>query len=179
MNEADKDMVVKNVRPRRLADGPKVGKRDKGIPSRSMRFKAVRARMEGNRLMPSLFFVGLALGLREGEAFGLRWSDVDLDKGILVVSKQIQRVKGGGFVFDDPKTEASKAPLEPRSGSGRDVEGAPAACAWRRNGSVAGTRGLIMISSFVAVGTPLDASNVRKVLPRGVRHGRRSPTPDP
>lgn len=30
--------------------------------------------------------LALALGLRQGEALGLRWSDVDLDSGTLVVT---------------------------------------------------------------------------------------------
>lgn len=33
----------------------------------------------------------LALGLRQGEALGLRWSDVDLDRGQVVIRRQLQR----------------------------------------------------------------------------------------
>jgi integrase len=157
MNEADKkDLVVKNVVA--LADGPKVKKRDKD-PLTVEEVKVVRAQMDGNRLMP-LFFVGLALGLREGEAFGLRWSDIDLDKGILVVSKQIQRVRGGGFVFDDPKTEASKAPLELAPSQAAMLKEHRRALAKER--LVAGSAWIDHDLVFPSpVGTPLDASNVR------------------
>jgi len=37
--------------------------------------------------------IALALGLRQGEALGLRWADVDLDLGLLVVRSSRQRPK--------------------------------------------------------------------------------------
>lgn len=52
--------------------------------------------------------VGLALGLRPGEVLGLRWSDVDLEEGVLHVRQQLQRVKGKGLVEKAPKSEAGK-----------------------------------------------------------------------
>ncbi len=36
--------------------------------------------------------VGLALGLRQGEALGLQWPDVDLDDGTLRIRRQLQRL---------------------------------------------------------------------------------------
>jgi integrase len=109
MKEADKkDLVVKNVVA--LADGPKVPDREK-YPFTIEEVQAIRRQMENDRLMP-LFFVGLALGLREGEAFGLRWSDLDLNRGLVHIRQQAQPRRGGGFEFDEPKTQASKATLE-------------------------------------------------------------------
>lgn len=35
--------------------------------------------------------VALSLGLRQGEALGLRWSDLDLDAGTLTVRRALQR----------------------------------------------------------------------------------------
>jgi integrase len=113
MREADrKGLVARNVVA--FADGPRIVKRDKD-PLTIEEVRAIREQMTDDRLMP-LFFVGLALGLREGEAFGVRWSDVDLDKAVLILNKQIQRVPHEGFVFDELKTKASKAPLELTSG---------------------------------------------------------------
>jgi integrase len=44
------------------------------------------------------------VGLRMGEAMGLRWSDIDLDGQTLRVSRQLQSVReGGGLIFSDPK----------------------------------------------------------------------------
>jgi integrase len=47
-------------------------------------------------------------GLREGEALGLRWSDVDLEKGTLVVRRALQRHGRAGLVLVDPKTARSR-----------------------------------------------------------------------
>jgi integrase len=38
--------------------------------------------------------VALICGLRQGEALGLRWQDIDLDSGTLTVSSQIQLING-------------------------------------------------------------------------------------
>lgn len=38
----------------------------------------------------------LRLGLRRGEALGLHWSDVDLERGVVTVSHQLQRVPDAG-----------------------------------------------------------------------------------
>ena len=51
--------------------------------------------------------VALALGLRQGEALGLRWSDIDLDARTLSVRRSVQRV-GREWRFLEPKTARSK-----------------------------------------------------------------------
>lgn len=51
--------------------------------------------------------VALALGLRQGEALGLRWDDVDLDNGVLRVRQTLMRVTGQGIVFGTPKSANS------------------------------------------------------------------------
>ncbi len=47
-------------------------------------------------------------GLREGEALGLKWSDIDIEKATLVVRRALQRHAGVGFVMVDPKTARSR-----------------------------------------------------------------------
>lgn len=46
-------------------------------------------------------------GLRRGELVALRWSDVDLDRGVLYVRQSMQRL-GGQFVFREPKTKKAR-----------------------------------------------------------------------
>ena len=41
-----------------------------------------------------LYYIDLATGLRRGELLGLKWSDIDLDKGIIHVRRQILRQSG-------------------------------------------------------------------------------------
>ena len=41
-----------------------------------------------------LYYIDLATGLRRGELLGLKWSDIDLDNGILHIRRQIMRQNG-------------------------------------------------------------------------------------
>src|SRR5215467_12374443 len=49
-------------------------------------------RLAGSRRNGTRWSVALALGLRQGEALGLRWQHVDLDAGTLTVRWQLQRL---------------------------------------------------------------------------------------
>ena len=64
------------------------------------------AAVRGDRL-EALFTVALACGLRQSEALGLRWSDIDLDTAMLRVQRTIQRVNGEYQVLE-PKTKRSR-----------------------------------------------------------------------
>ncbi len=59
-----------------------------------------------DRLGPLLEFMALT-GLRRGEALGLRWSDVDLNGGVLHVRQQLVTV-GHQLQFGKPKTAAGE-----------------------------------------------------------------------
>lgn len=61
--------------------------------------------------LPELARFILATGLRLGEALGVRWSDIDPDRGSLRVERTIIRVKGKGLVASRPKTHASQRVL--------------------------------------------------------------------
>ena len=41
-----------------------------------------------------MYYVELATGLRRGELLGLKWEDIDLEKGNLRVKRQIARING-------------------------------------------------------------------------------------
>ena len=41
-----------------------------------------------------LYYIDLATGLRRGELLGLKWNDIDLDKGIIHVRQQVLRQNG-------------------------------------------------------------------------------------
>jgi len=55
--------------------------------------------------------VAFTLGLRQGEALGLRWSDVDLETGVLTVRHSLGRVKGQGLVLGDVKSRTGERPI--------------------------------------------------------------------
>ena len=65
--------------------------------------------VRGNRL-EALFSVALALGLRQGEALGLQWEDVDVARGVLRIRNQLQRIDGR-LTLVEPKTERSRRTL--------------------------------------------------------------------
>ena len=60
----------------------------------------------GDRL-EAFYSVALAVGLRRGEALGLTWSDLDLQKGILTVRQALQRT-GGKLKLSETKSASSR-----------------------------------------------------------------------
>ncbi|WP_326829071.1 site-specific integrase [Streptosporangium sp. NBC_01810] len=67
------------------------------------------ARTRQDPMYPAYVLV-LVLGLRLGEALGLRWEDVDLNEAEMTIGWQLQRV-GGKLHHRETKTEASDAVL--------------------------------------------------------------------
>jgi len=62
--------------------------------------------VSGDRLS-ALFFVAVTTGMRRGEVVGLRWRDVDLDRGRATILQTYVRT-GAGWEFSEPKTKASR-----------------------------------------------------------------------
>lgn len=56
------------------------------------------------------------LGLRRGEALGLRWRDIDLDDGLINIERSLSRVSTGGrsaLTLNATKTKGSRRVLHP------------------------------------------------------------------
>lgn len=49
--------------------------------------------------MNARVIVGMCMGLRNGEIYGLKWSDIDWKNKTLTIERQVQRVKGQGLDF--------------------------------------------------------------------------------
>lgn len=67
--------------------------------------------INGHKL-ETFFLVALGTGMRLGELIGLKWNDIDLDKGIITVRRSLQRIKdenGKGYIYVEqtPKTKYS------------------------------------------------------------------------
>ncbi len=71
--------------------------------------RAIMAAFAGDPL-ETLVATTLALGLRQGEALGLRWSDIDLEAGKVEVRHQVRRVDGD-WAFAQLKTFHSRRAL--------------------------------------------------------------------
>ncbi|MDQ3753829.1 MAG: site-specific integrase [Acidobacteriota bacterium] len=54
------------------------------------------------------FLVALETGMRPEEYLGLRWPDVDFERGAVIVRRALVWLKGGGWKFDEPKTQQSR-----------------------------------------------------------------------
>jgi integrase len=56
----------------------------------------------------ALYMLALTTGMRQGELLGLKWGDLDLSAGTLAVRRTLQRQRGKGLVFEEPKTARSR-----------------------------------------------------------------------
>jgi integrase len=116
---------------------------------------------EGSRYAP-LFALLVHTGLRRGEALALRWSDVDLTKGMLRVRGTLSRIDGD-LLVTEPKTAKSKrfVPISaPAERLLRDLQAAQvversrAGSAWRQTG-------VVFTTEF---GEPCDPRNAFRAL---------------
>ena len=117
----------------------------------------------GNPL-EALYTVAVSMGLRQGEAFALRWDDIDLKGGKLSVRHTLQRTEGTWSLVQ-PKTPRSRRTI-------RLPAVALSALLKHRmkqeeQRKIAGTKwqehGLVFTST---IGTPLDSPNVLKQFHR-------------
>jgi integrase len=143
--------------PAARIDPPKV-RQEEITPLDAEQARTFLATVRGDRF-EALFVISLTLGLRMGEALGLRWSDIDFDAKTLRVSRQLQRMRdGGGLVFSEPKNASRRTvdlPLRAvealRSHRKRQLEEQlRVGSSWQDNGLVFPT----------TIGTPVDAQNV-------------------
>lgn len=157
LNEAQKwGLVSRNAAA--LVDGPRV-ERYKVHPFSPDEARILLHSVKGNRL-EALYSVALTMGLRQGEALGLTWEDVDLRLGYLRIAKQLQRIHGSPKLVE-PKTERSRRTLALPPMIARHLqqhfvqqqrEKVSAGPRWREHGLVFTT----------PIGTPLDGTAVTK-----------------
>ena len=111
-----------------------------------------------------LWAVLLSTGLRQGEALGLAWSDVDLDVGLLTVRHSLARGWDGKPKLGPPKSDRSRRtialPVVARDALGRqrihqDARRAAAGTAWQDRDDLVFTD---------AVGRPLVGRYITPVL---------------
>ena len=86
---------------------------------RSLTVGQARVLLEAAKGHPleAAFVLGLTCGLRPGELLGLKWEDVDLDQGVLRISRAVSRV-GGTAQLGPTKTASSRRQLRLPAGTG-------------------------------------------------------------
>ncbi len=107
----------------------------------------------------ALYVLAVTAGLRRGELLGLRWTDVDLERGYVQVRQQLIRTEGG-LIFTSPKGGRSRS-VRLTTSAVEDLEShlerqldekLRLAGLWKENGLVFTT----------ATGTPMDGDNLVK-----------------
>jgi len=108
----------------------------------------------------ALYHLAITTGMRQGELFGLKWSDLQWNNAKLHVQRQVQKIPGQGWGFVEPKTRSGRRTIKLGEGSlfilrqhweRQGLQKALAGHRWKEND-------LIFPSS---VGTPGDPSNLR------------------
>jgi integrase len=89
-----------------LVDAPSVDSPEMK-PLTKVEAKRVLAAAEETRLQ-ARWSLALSLGLRQGEALGLTWPNVNLDEGTIAVRQALSRQKGKGLVLGPVKSRAGK-----------------------------------------------------------------------
>lgn len=100
------DMLPRN--PASAVDLPRMVRKEMKAMSPAEASRFLEA-LKGTRQY-ALFNFALTTGMRPQEYLGLKWSDVDLEKGSATVQRAIvwKREKGGGWAFAEPKTPRSR-----------------------------------------------------------------------
>lgn len=154
------DLLVRNVAKQvQVSPGHTDEVEPLSIEEARQLLKAVRT----DRLC-ALYAVALSVGLRRGEALGLRWVDVDLDTGVLRVRQTLQR-QNGRLEYVPPKTPRSRRtiPLLPgmvaalrEHRTRQDAERVTAGERWHESGLVFTTE----------TGTPVEPNDFSRAFVR-------------
>lgn len=123
----------------------------------------ILAAVKGHRL-EALFTVALAVGLRQGEALGLRWEDVDVEAAHLRVHQALQRINGT-LQLVEPKSARSRRTI-PLPGVAVSALRGHRALQHRERLAAGDTwtdSGLVFTTES---GSPLDGPTVTRVLQR-------------
>ena len=164
-------LVARNVAT--LVDPPKAT-RNKVNPFTPEEARLFLEAIKGDRL-EALYTLALVVGLRQGEALGLMWEDIDFVGGTVAIRHALQRIDGE-LRLVEPKTDRSHriVPMSPALAA-RLMDHRGRQHAERRNaGSLWDESHLVFTT---ALGRPLDGSSVthrfQKLLAAaGLRHQR-------
>jgi integrase len=124
----------------------------------SKQAKLLLKQIRGDRL-EALYVLGITAGLRQSELLGLKWEDVDLERGTLQVRRTLTGLKNGQPIFGSPKTAKSKRSIQltvkalealKRHHALQVEEEQRLAGLWQEHGLVFATR----------VGTPINRRNL-------------------
>jgi len=151
-------LVVRNVSD--MVTLPKVPQKEMQTLNDYQARQLIQA-AEGSRYQV-LFWVAISTGLRQGEILGLKWSDLDWNTGRMKIQRQVQRRKGEGLVFCEPKSASGRRQIKlgkttlEKLREYKEMQ--------YKEKILAGDKWQYYDLIFPSpIGTPLDSSNVTKV----------------
>lgn len=100
--------VRRNIIPRNVCDlvtKPRVEKYEIQ-PLDEEQVKRLVEAVRGDLLFEGLITTTVTLGLRRGEALGLKWGDIDFEKKMLFIRRSVGRVSTYGIIEKEPKTQS-------------------------------------------------------------------------
>jgi integrase len=109
----------------------------------------------------ALYSLAIHTGMRQGELFGLKWMDLNWNRGELKVQRQVKLETGKGWTFADPKTKRGRRTIKLGNEilkllrthkKNQDAQKSITGSSWKENG--------LVFPSLV--GTPSNPSNLRK-----------------
>lgn len=109
----------------------------------------------------ALYSLAIHTGMRQGELFGLKWTDLNWNHGELKVQRQVKLETGKGWTFADPKTKRGRRTIKLGNEilkllrthkKNQDAQKSIMGSRWKENG--------LVFPSLA--GTPSNPSNLRK-----------------
>jgi integrase len=152
-----------------LVDPPRIAHKDVRVlsPEETARLLST---VRGDQF-ESLVVLAVSTGVRLGEALGVKWADIDLDRRQMRIDKSLQRIPGQGYVLSETKTRRSRRTiilpvvaaeaLRRRLAEQRDQRRASGP-GWHHDGLVFTT----------STGRPVDARNVQRSFRRLLRKAK-------
>lgn len=160
-------LVGRNVA--NLVDPPRISHKDVRVLSPEETKKLLDAAR--GEPIEGLVFLAVSTGVRLGEALGLQWSDIDLDRRQLRINKALQRVSGQGLVLIETKTHRSRRTLvlPVKTAEALRAHRVHQAQLRRAAGSAWAAKDFVFTSSN---GQPLDQRNVLRMFRRVLRKAK-------
>jgi integrase len=121
--------------------------------------RAVLRAASSDRLY-ALYAVALAVGLRRGEALGVRWSDIDFGEAVLTVRQAVHRVDGQLTVGPVKTADSERAVALPKSLVSALLAHREAQAAQRATAGARWTDHDLVFPT--TIGTPMDPRNLNR-----------------
>jgi integrase len=94
--------------PAKLATAPASGRAEVSPPDAEAVARLLTAAMEEDQELGLFVRLAVVLGARRGELIGLKWRDVDLARGEVLIASGVVRVAGRPLIDQDTKTHAKR-----------------------------------------------------------------------